>query len=87
MSATITHLRTRRCDTRALQLVRSSVKESLAVYKAEKNAKEPLWLTVLFMAVRCYIAFAWFLMIVSIIAVTLALPAFCIGLLVGWLTR
>ena len=86
MSATIHHLPSERCNDMALRLMRASVRKSLEAYQAEKN-RESRALRALEVAVRIYIAAAWTLALLAFAALTLGLPAFIIGLIVGHFTR
>lgn len=75
--------RAKRCDTFALELNRARVKASLV----ESKNGESRALRALEVAVRIYIAAAWVGALLIFALLTFGLPAFCIGLLIGYLTR
>lgn len=85
--------RTKRCNDRALALVRASIVADLTESKSLKNG-ESRALRALEVAVRLYIACAWLFAIligaiafVGLCAACVALPAYGVGLLIGYLTR
>lgn len=86
MTAHVFPFRAKRCNDRALRLVRDEVKASLIASKTEKKLGSRA-LRALEVAVTTYIAFAWAFALFVLVAMTLGLPAFLIGYVVGHFTR
>lgn len=86
MTAHVFPFRAKRCNDRALQIVRAERLSELRSYKAERKLGSRA-LRALEVAVRTYIACAWVFALFAFAALTLGLPAFLIGYAVGHFTR